>query len=99
MGYDTKLNEYIEGGVGGPASKSGQFSEVVGFIMDANSGLILVKRACRTWYYTGNFRFWCARPLIADASLCPAITRTPSSIRAITTSGVQPCRKATSYGA
>jgi hypothetical protein len=38
MGYGTKLNEYIEGGVGGPAFKSDQFSEVVGFIIDANSG-------------------------------------------------------------
>src|SRR5215831_8958351 len=45
-------------------------------------------------YYTGNFRFWCARPLIADSSLCPAITRTPSSIRAITLCAVQDCRKA-----
>jgi hypothetical protein len=36
MGYGTKLNEYIEGGVGGPAFKSDQFSEVVGFIIDAN---------------------------------------------------------------
>jgi len=45
-------------------------------------------------YYTGNFRFWWARPLIAVASLWPAITRTPSSIRAVTLSAVQPCRKA-----
>jgi hypothetical protein len=45
-------------------------------------------------YYTGNFRFWCARPLMADASLCPATTRTPSSIRAITLSAVQDCRNA-----
>ena len=45
-------------------------------------------------YYTGNFRFWCARPLIADSSLCPAITRTPSSIRAITLCAVQDWRKA-----
>jgi hypothetical protein len=51
--------------------------------------------ACNTGYYTGNFRCWCARPLIAVASLCPAITRTPSSIRAITLSSLQPCRKAT----
>jgi hypothetical protein len=48
----------------------------------------------RERYYTGNFRFWCARPLIADASLCPAMTRTPSSIRVITLSAVQDCRKA-----
>ena len=58
----------------------------------------MLRRICRlrlqAQYYTGNFRFWCARPLIADASLCPAITRTPSSIRAITLSAVQPCRKA-----
>jgi hypothetical protein len=52
---------------------------------------------CRTQYYTGNFRFWCSRPLIADASLCPAINRTPSSIRAITLSAVQACRKATPF--
>ena len=45
-------------------------------------------------YYTGNFRLWYARPLIAEASLCPAITRTPSSIRATTLSAVQACRKA-----
>jgi len=45
-------------------------------------------------YYTGNFRLWYARPLIAEGSLCPAITRTPSSIRATTLSAVQACRKA-----
>ena len=50
---------------------------------------------CKPRHYTGNLRFWCARPLMAEASLCPAITRTPSSMRAITLSAVQPCRKAT----
>jgi hypothetical protein len=39
-----------------------------------------VKPGCRTSYYIGNFRCWCARPLVAVASLCPAITRTPDVV-------------------
>ena len=37
--------------------------------------------ACSTRSYTGNLRFWCARPLIADASLWPAITHQLSPVQ------------------
>jgi hypothetical protein len=70
-GYGTKLNGYIEGGVSGPASKSDQFSEVVGFIMDANSGhrasLASSKKALGSavlWKLLGDGRLYLLAPPI-----------------------------------